>query len=73
MRWILNEIQAYKIIISTQEDYCAWIAARSPAMVFLNAGCGHVKMCTDPNFDDFVDNVRRSTTKASKWAKKVLI
>lgn len=72
MRWILSEIRAYKEVLSTREDYCAWIGARSTASVLLKAGCHHVKACTEPNFKVSANSVRRSTAEASEWSKKFL-
>lgn len=72
MRWILSEIRAYKEVLSTREDYCAWIGARSTASVLLKAGCHHVKACTEPNFEVSANSVRRSTAEASEWSKKFL-
>jgi hypothetical protein len=69
VRWILNEIHAYKSILSTREDYYTWIGARSTALVILKATCSHMKICTDPDFAVSVDSVRRSIIEASEWSK----
>jgi hypothetical protein len=68
MRWILSEIHAYKNILSTREDYYTWIGAQS-TLVLPKVGCGHMKICTDPDFKVSVDSVRRSTVEASQWGK----
>jgi hypothetical protein len=60
MRSILSEIRAYKIILSTREDYCASIGARSTASFLLKVGYAHMKICIDPDFEVFVDSARRS-------------
>lgn len=72
MRWILSEIRAYKNVLSTREDYCAWIGTRSTASILLKAGCQHIKACSEPDFDVSAENVRRSTTEASEWGRKFL-
>jgi hypothetical protein len=72
MRWVLSETRAYKIVLSAQEYYCAWIGARSTASVLLKVGCNHLKVCTDPDFRVSADHVRISTNEASKWTKKFL-
>jgi hypothetical protein len=69
MWWVLSETRAYKSILSAREDYCAWIGTRSTALVLLNAGCNHVRTCTDLDFKVFVDHIRRSTGEASDWSK----
>jgi hypothetical protein len=70
MRWVLNETQVLKGVLSAREDYCAWIGAQSIASVLLKSGCKHVKTCTKPDFKVSGDDVRRSTVKASEWSKK---
>lgn len=72
MRWILCENRAYKNVLSTREDYCAWIGARSTVSVLLKVGCAHVKSCTDPDFKVSADSAQRSIVEASKWSKKFL-
>ncbi|KAL5647158.1 hypothetical protein ACJX0J_041513, partial [Zea mays] len=72
MRWILSEIHAYKNVLSTREDYCAWIGARSTASILLKVGCQHIKACSEPDFEVSAENVRRLTAEASEWGRKFL-
>jgi hypothetical protein len=72
MRWVLSETRAFKGVLSAQEDYCAWIGARSTASVLLKARCKHMRACTDLDFKVSADHVRRSTAKTLEWSKKVL-
>jgi hypothetical protein len=72
MRWVLNETCAFEGALLDQEDYCAWIGARSTASVLLKVGCNHVKACTDPDFRVSTDHVRKSIVEASEWSKKFL-
>lgn len=67
MRWILSEIRAFKGVLSTREDYCAWVGAQSTASVLLGAGCRHVKDYTGPDSKVSADSVRRLTAEASEW------
>lgn len=72
MRWILSETHAYNSVLSTLEDFNAWIGVRSTASVLLKAECAHVKSCTDPNFKVSANSVQRSIVEASEWSKKFL-
>jgi hypothetical protein len=72
MCWILSETHVYKDVLSTREDYCAWIGTRSTTSVLLKAGCNHVRTCMEPNFKVSTDNVQRSIVEASEWSKKLL-
>jgi hypothetical protein len=72
MRWIHGEVGAFKVILSTQEDYCAWIGAQSTSLVLLRAGFGHLKTCLDPDFKVSIEHVKRSTVEASEWGKNFL-
>jgi hypothetical protein len=72
MSWVLSETRAFKGVLSAQEDYCAWIDARSTTSVLLKTGCKHVSACTDLDFKISADHVRRSTAKTLEWSKKVL-
>jgi hypothetical protein len=38
MRWVLSETRAFKSVLSSREDYCPWIGARSTDSVLLKAG-----------------------------------
>jgi hypothetical protein len=69
MRWILSKTHAYKGVLSTQKDYCAWIGARSTASVLLKDGCQNMKACTEHDFEVSTDSVRRSAVEASEWGK----
>lgn len=65
MRWIYGEVGPFKGVQSTLENYYAWIGARSIASAHLGGDCGDVKVCLDPNFKLSLENVRRSSAKAS--------
>jgi hypothetical protein len=41
MRWVLSETQTFKGVVSTRDNYCAWIGAQSTASVLLKVGCNH--------------------------------
>lgn len=49
----------------TREYYCAWVGARSTALILYKAGCGHVKACCDPGFALSLDDVRKPSVEAS--------
>ena len=72
MRWIYGKVCTFKGVLSTREDYCACIAARSTASALLRVGCNHIKTCLNPNFTLPIENVRRLSAKALKWGKKFL-
>jgi hypothetical protein len=65
MRWVLSETCGFKRVLSTREDYCAWIGARSTASVLLKARCNHVWAFTDLDFRVSAIHVRRSTVEVS--------
>jgi hypothetical protein len=69
MCWILSETRTYKGVLSTQEDYCAWIDARSTTSIMVKAGCHHVKAYSEPDFKVYADKVKRSIIEASEWGK----
>jgi hypothetical protein len=72
MQWIFGEVVAFKNILSTRADYCAWIGTQSTASILLKAGCNHMKTCTDLDFEVSIENVWMSTAEASEWGKKFL-
>jgi hypothetical protein len=72
MCWILSKTHVYRSILSTREDYCAWIGAQSTASVLLKARCNHVRSCTNPNIKVSIDRVRRLTIDALDWSKNVI-
>jgi hypothetical protein len=72
MCWILSETRAYKGVLSTRDDYYAWIGTRSTTSVLLKAGCNHVRTCTEPNFKVSANNVQSSIVEAPEWSKKLL-
>jgi hypothetical protein len=72
MRWILSETHAYKSVLSTRENYYAWIGTLTAASVLLKVVCNHVKAYNLPDFKVSVDSIRRSTIEALESSKKVL-
>jgi hypothetical protein len=73
MRWIYGEVGAFKGVLSTREDYCVWVGARSTASTLLGVGCEHMKACTCPNFKISFEKRKKVISKASEWRKKFLL
>jgi hypothetical protein len=48
---IENEVDALDEVITGHEDFCALLASRGTAAIFLKAGCMHAKIVNKPNFN----------------------
>jgi hypothetical protein len=54
-------------VLSTREDYYAWIGARSVASMLEKVDCEHVKIIGKPDFKVSQDDVEKPSLKPPKW------
>lgn len=73
MEWIDGEVESFDKVLSTWDDYCAWIDARSTTSVLEKAGCEHVKTVERPNFKISFENVKTPLDVASNAGQKFLL
>lgn len=68
--WVDGEVEAFGKILSTREDYCAWIGIRSIASMLKKGCCDHVKVVGQLDFELSLEDVKRPLADASivgKW------
>jgi hypothetical protein len=70
VKWINDKVVAFGEVLSTREDYCAWIGARSAASMLEKVDCEHVKIIGKPDFKVFQDDVENPSLKPPKWDTK---
>jgi hypothetical protein len=70
LKWVDGEVEAFGEILSTREDYCAWIGARNTTSILQKPGCNHVKVCCDPSFPLSLDGVRKPSVEASNLGRR---
>lgn len=67
VKWINDKVEAFGEVLSTREDYCAWIGARSATSMLEKVDCEHVKIIGNPDFKVSQDDVKKPSLKPPKW------
>jgi hypothetical protein len=58
IRWINDEAEAFKEILSNRGDFCAFTGARGAVSVFEKVGCEHAKAVIKPKFSLLADDIK---------------
>jgi exonuclease VII large subunit len=70
-----NEVEALDEVITGHRDFCALLASRGTAAVFLKAGCTHAKMINMPTFglstSDLVDIPAEAQSIINKFSTQI--
>lgn len=70
VKWIAMEVDAFGELLSTWGDYCAWMGARSAALLLEKAGCEHAKGMIHPDHKVSLDLIKLPSSKASDFGWK---